>query len=178
MDIAKNAAKYMRMTWQGHDERSEKMFKEGARRLYEILTDVSNGLNEKAGEMLMKAYWKSDEAEAYQKLGNSKKEDKCYNDAEKLIRDSRALVGLETKSAEFTAKWWRAYRHKDENALFENLVQEHLCQITGNNIDVAKRCTNLIIKATAEHKKRDWRAVENTLTEYFEIYLPAILRKF
>lgn len=175
---AKEAAHYLTKVWQGHDEKNEKMCVNGACGLYSILTDASPMLRGRAAEKLMQAYWKSDEAETYQKLAErcqeleySEKEDECYNDACRLIETSRALVGLEMKSAQFTAKWWKAYRHKDEDAVLENLVKEHMCQITiNNNVEIASKCSYLLARAAVAHKERRWTVVEDILNEYFNIY--------
>jgi hypothetical protein len=167
---AKEAAHYLTQIWRAHDEKNEKTCMGGAFGLYGILTDASSMLKSRAAEKLMQAYWMSDEAEKFQ-LSDPEKEDECYNDACRLIETSRALVGLEMKSAQFTVKWWKAYRHKNKDAVLENLVKEHMCQITGNNnVEIAGSCSYLVYEAADEHKNRNWKAVEKRLTEYFNVY--------
>jgi len=172
METAKHAAQYLRMIWQGHDERSEKICEDGAFGLYNILAPAASDYSKKeAAKLVREAFWAADKAEEFQ-AQNELEENLMYKNAEECLNKSRSIVGLETQSVQFTIVWWKAYRHKDKEALLENLVKEHLCQVTGNNSsDVAKKCSYIILEAAAEHKKRDWKAVDNKLTEYFEIYL-------
>ena len=178
-DAVENAAKYLRMIWQGHDELNSRMFEEGAAGLYGILKpDVPSDSTMAAAQFLRAAYWLSDEAEEQQ--GQSEiEENLVYKNAGELIRKSRAAVGLETKSVEFTINWWKAYRHGDVTTLLENIVKEHVCQLNCvNNLPVAQHCTQLVMEAGEEHTKHDWNNCEAKLIKYFEIYLPAFLKKF
>jgi hypothetical protein len=170
--IAKEAAHYQTKVWRGHDEKDKEEFIEGAFGLYSVLTDATPLLKTRAAEKLQQAYWKSYEAETYQKLEYFGEEDECYDSARELIEMSRALVGLEIKSPQFTKRWWKAYRHRDEPAVLDNLVKEHLCQITGtNNLNAARRCASILLEASKYHETKDWRLVENKLVEYFDVYL-------
>jgi hypothetical protein len=179
MKSTTDAAHYLRMIWQGHDEQSKEMCESGAFGLYDILAPSALGFNKaQAAELVMKAFWLADEAESWQ--GRSlTEENQLYSQAGSNLKKSRELVGLETKSVGFTIDWWRSYRHKDRKAVLENLVKEHVCQLNCvNPLDIARKCAGIIVEAATEHQKRNWEACEAKLQEYFEVYLPAFLNKF
>lgn len=172
MKQLEDAAKYLRMVWQGHDELNEQLCTNGAYGLYSILTDADEPSKRKAAELVKSAFWISDEADKFR--ANENREDMMYQNAKQHLIKSRELVGLEIRSPQFTVAWWKAYRHKDKSVLLENLVKEHLCQI-GNDHETAKQCADLLIEAANYHKERNWGAVEKKLEEYFEIYFKHVL---
>lgn len=178
MESAAEAAHYMRLIWQGHDERSEEMCESGAFGLYEIISPSALGYNKaKAAQLVREAFWSADEAEHWQRK-SATKESQFYQRAGEFLEESRTLVGLETESVRFTMEWWKAYRHKDYNTVLENLVKEHLCQLNCEDKDkVAADCTERLIEAAEEHKKRNWETCEVKLKAYFEMYLPALSTK-
>lgn len=177
---AKEAAESLRMIWQGHDELNESLCVKGACNLYSILTG-DNYIDESvlidSAKLLKESYWLADVAETFQG-SDSKKEDDIYESAGALMEQSRRKVGLESDSVIYMVQWWKAYRHKDNEAVFDNLLSEHLVQFNKKDESVAKVCVKLLIDAARNgHDDNDWSYVDNTLEKYFEIYLPQVLEK-
>lgn len=170
MKISKKAASCLRETWQGHDEKDVIMCSEGASGLYRILTNVSNHKVKTAGTFVREAFWLADKAEKYQN-SNEQKETQFYYDAGDCLVRSRCLVGLELESVAYTIKWWKSYRHKDKEAVYENLTKEQWHQFRAKDVKKAEKCAGILMEAAEEHKKRNWEAVDNVLVNYFEIYL-------
>ena len=170
--LKKEAAVCLRMIWQGHDERDKSICSDGAFGLYSILTDKGADLKIRAADLVQEAFWLADEAEQHQdKDGNL--ESIFYKRAGECLTQSRQLVGLEIESVPHTIAWWKAYRHKDNKTLVENLIQEHAIQI--KTPELAEKLTYMLLDAAAEHKKKYWKAVDKKLEEYFEIYLPNLI---
>lgn len=176
-NLAVQAAQCQRMVWQGHDEKDKALCLKGAVGLYTILTEEEHSKIMVSARYMQEAYWLSDDAEEYQKF-DSELEDRAYGLAGLCLHRSRRKLGLETDSVQYTVNWWKAYRHEDKEALVENLVKEQALQMClKENLNVAKKCTEILLEAAAEHKKKDWVAVDKKLEEYFTIYLSSVLKE-
>lgn len=172
MKSPKRAAEGRRMIWQGHDELDEELCEQGAYQLYDVLTPANESKKGRASELVRKAFWLSDKAETYQRK-DPEREEKIYEKAGDHLKESRSLVGLETDSVEHTIGWWKAYRHENNEEVYENLFREHLVKI--GDEPLAEECTALLIEAARKgHDQDDWDFVEEKLEEYYEKILPEL----
>lgn len=175
--LSREAAVNLRKIWQAHDERNFEMGAIAAEKLYLILgADEDNA--KIAGPHVIRAFFHADEAEEYQNT-NPEMEDKWYEKAKEELVLARQIVGFETKSPEYTIKWWKGYRHKNEKEIVDGLVNEHRTQFRFINPikrdEYAKLCTKKLIEAARKgHDVKDWGVVDDFLVEYFDLYFAAI----
>lgn len=178
MSDSREAAINLRRIWRAHDEGDEKKGREAASSLFQILGATPENARE-AGLYAIQAYFCADEAEGYQG-SDPKREDFWYGEAKRLLTKAREICGFETESPKHTIRWWKAYRHKDMEGVIQGLIDEHEAQF--KHLDKSKReryakaCVDKLITAGKAHDIKNWEAVDDILTEYFNIYFDAYLK--
>jgi len=176
MNLSRELANALMNIWKSHDEGNIIEGFEAAYKLYSLLGCKDEPNCSVAAMLTISAYFVSDIAEKYQGK-NEEKEDEYYRMAGELLKFSRKLCDLEPNSADFTWRWWKAYRHKDRNKVKKYLKEEHRSQFKNLEKEkCAEECSEKIMEAAEFHKKRNWNKVLEVLTEYFEIYLKCIYK--
>ena len=176
MKAEREAAICTRKIWIAHDERDEASGWRAASRFYEIL-GANPSQATYAGFLTIHAYFLADAAQSYQdKLKNM--EDFFYRKAASLLEKARGICGFETESPKYTVRWWKAYRHKDKEAIVRNLIAEHKAQLSHlkpkEKKMYARICTQkLAAAATNGHYARKVRKTDKLLEDYFTIFLKA-----
>lgn len=165
MEDSKLAAKGRRIIWQGHDKQDKELCERGAYQLYDALTNADEGSKQKAAKLVRKAFWLADEAEEYQGE-NPEKEEERYKEAGEKLKRFRELVGLNKESVRYTMNWWKAYRHKNREKLYNNMLKEHLIQF--KNLSLAKENTKILIDSCRNgHDHNNWEYAEEKLKSYY-----------
>ena len=177
IDYPSAAAKNSRKIWQGHDlreedeERARELCVDGAAKLSGILNHLDGKEQYRVGELVRNAFWLTDEAEVYQGK-NLEIEDLLYDLAGVNLEESRDISGREKESVTHRIGSYQAYRHRDEEELYNELLNEHLMQFGDENFEDAETCTELWIDAARiGHDQDEWDYVDERLTEYYEIAL-------
>ena len=172
----REAAINLRKIWQSHDERDETAGWIAASELF-VLFGAGKEESSKAGFMTIHAYFLADQAKMYQGR-NDEMEDFFYSKISHLLRESRRILGMETKSVKHTVTWWKAFRHNDIKSIKNEIYREHLEQFTNlddkNKINFSKKCTEKLIQAGEGHNMKKWSMTDDLLTDYFKEYFEAL----
>lgn len=170
MKPASKAAEGRRKIWQGHDKRDSKLVRDGAEKLYSVLSDSSEEELEKAGKMIKDSFWMADEAEKYMEEDNPAREGKMYDRATRLLKEARDQVSLPYSSMDCRGNgWWMAYRRGDNNRVEREVQAEHEEDL--GDIMAARESTENLLEAFKAHDRDNWDEVEENLEEYYEVFL-------
>ena len=165
---SKTLGTFHREVWRYHDlEAYEKLANSVQALLVGLKIDPQQA--KAASEHIKNAYICADKAVEAMNTENPALEHRMYAEAADYLKAARTLIQLKVKGGEYEAKWWYAFRHRDEVEVGHLLYEELLY----NTFDpeFALLGAYYLFAAGRYHSEKNWEQVERFLQKYWQAVL-------